>query len=293
VGLKPTNGLVSNRGVIPNSWTFDTVGPMTKTVEDAALMLQAIAGYDELDPSSIDRAVLDFRRGIGQPASNLRVGIPRTPYFENLDPEVASAVETALEVIRELAADLREVEIPPSPGLGISSAEIYAYHAPWITETPQLYQPPTRRIVQAGADARTAAYIDGVRDVSRARRAIVGSVESIDLVVMPSTGGVAGPIPPPPPEAGEDEAPGARGGRGGQGGGGRGGGGGPSGFRNTSYFSYYGLPAISVPCGFTIEGLPIGIEIGGAPFSEATVLALAHAYEQVTDFHTRRPNLPV
>jgi aspartyl-tRNA(Asn)/glutamyl-tRNA(Gln) amidotransferase subunit A len=131
--------------------------------------------------------------------------------------------------------------------------------------------------------------------VTLARRAIVRSFELIDLVVMPTTGGVAGPIPPPPSEAPE-EAPGARGGRGGRGGqGGRGGGGGggPNGFRNTSYFSYYGLPAISVPCGFTTEGLPIGLEIAGAPFSEATVLALAHAYEQATEFHTRRPTLPV
>ena len=296
VGLKPTTGLVSNRGVIPNSWTFDTVGPMTKTVEDAALMLQAIAGYDELDPSSVDRQVMNYGRGIGQPTSNLRVGIPRTPYFEDLDPEVASAVETALEVLRELAADLREVEIPPSPGLGISSAEIYAYHAPWITETPELYQPPTRRIVQGGADSRAEAYIEGLRGVTLARREIVRSFGSIDLVVMPTTGGVAGPIAPPPSADSQGEAPGARGGRGGrggEGGRGRGGGGGPSGFRNTSYFSYYGLPAISVPCGFTAEGLPIGLEIAGAPFSEPTVLALAHAYEQATEFHTRRPTLPV
>jgi aspartyl-tRNA(Asn)/glutamyl-tRNA(Gln) amidotransferase subunit A len=258
-------------------------------------MLQAIAGHDELDPTSIERPIVDYGRGIGQPTSNLRVGVPRTPYFENLDPEVASAVETALDVIRGLAGDLREVGIPPSPGLGISSAEIYAYHAPWITETPELYQPPTRRIVQAGADSRTEAYIEGLREVTLARREIVRSFESIDLVVVPTTGGVAGPIPPPPSEAPE-EAPGARGGRGGRGGqGGRGGGGGggPNGFRNTSYFSYYGLPAISVPCGFTTEGLPIGLEIAGAPFSEATVLALAHAYEQATEFHTRRPTLPV
>jgi Asp-tRNA(Asn)/Glu-tRNA(Gln) amidotransferase A subunit family amidase len=175
VGLKPTYGRVSNRGVIPNSWTFDTVGPMCKTVEDAALVLGAIAGYDELDPSSVDRPVPDYRRAIGRRVSRLRLGVPRSPFFEELEPEVGEALEAALVVLRELAGDVTDVEVPPSPG--------------------------------------------------------------------PSSG--------------------------------------PS--------SFYGLPAISLPCGFTSSGLPIGLQISGAPFAESTVLALAHAYEQATEWHKKRP----
>src|SRR5687767_911171 len=153
VGLKPTAGRVSNRGVIPNSWTFDTVGPMCRTVEDAALMLGVIAGYDERDPTSIDVPVPDYARALRARPWKLRVGGPRTPFYEGPEPEVAKAVDTALGVVRQLGASLRDVEIPASPGLApVSNAEIYAYHAPWITKTPELYQDPTRRIVLGGAD---------------------------------------------------------------------------------------------------------------------------------------------
>jgi aspartyl-tRNA(Asn)/glutamyl-tRNA(Gln) amidotransferase subunit A len=286
VGLKPTAGRVSNRGVIPNSWTFDTVGPMCKTVEDAALMLGVIAGYDEQDPTSVDAPVGAYAREIRTRTSRLRVGIPRTPFYEGLDSEVAGAVETALEVITGIAGGVREVQLPASPGLmGVASAEIYAYHAPWITKTPELYQEATRRIVLGGADARPEVYIEGLRRVEIARREIARVFASVDLLVMPTTGGVASRLPDP--ASAPTSAPGP--GRGGRGGGG--GGGGAAGFGNTSYFSFYGLPAVSVPCGFTAAGLPIGLQIGGAPFAEGTVLALAHAYEQATEWHRRQPAL--
>ena len=296
VGLKPTYGLVSNRGVIPNSWSFDCVGPMTRTVEDAALMLEAIAGYDEQDPTSADVAVGDYQGAIGRDTSGLRVGVPRSSFFDGLEPDVARAVESALGVIRDLVAVVSEVEIPASRGLSIAGAEIYAYHGPWVTESPDLYQEPTRRIVLSGADARADDYIEGLRDVTLARREIGKIFASIDLLVTPTTGGVAGPLPSSAeaPGGGADLGRGGRGGRGGpgRGGGGRGGGrgGGGGGFANTSYFSFYGLPAVSVPCGFTAEGLPIGLQIAGAPFADATVLSLAHAYEQATQWHTRRPD---
>jgi aspartyl-tRNA(Asn)/glutamyl-tRNA(Gln) amidotransferase subunit A len=290
VGLKPTAGRVSNRGVIPNSWTFDTVGPMCKTVEDAAIMLAAIAGYDERDPTSIATPVQDYGRGLDMRISKLRIGVPRAPFYENLDPEVAKAAEAALATLRQLGTELRDVTVPASPGLApVSNAEIYAYHAPWITKTPELYQEATRRIVLGGADTKAEAYAQGLRRVELARREIVKAFDSIDVLVMPTTGGVASLIPAqttPGPAA----TPGGRGGAAG-GRGGAPGGGGAAGFRNTSYFSFYGLPAISVPCGFTAAGLPIGIQISGAPFAEATVLALAHAYERATTWHERRPKM--
>jgi aspartyl-tRNA(Asn)/glutamyl-tRNA(Gln) amidotransferase subunit A len=281
VGLKPTAGRVSNRGVIPNSWTFDTVGPMCKTVEDAALMLAAIAGYDPRDPTSVNVAVPDFAGALRARASKLRVGIPRTPFYDGLQPEVSSAIDAALVVLRGVASELRDVQVPPSPGLGsVSNAEIYAYHAPWITKTPELYQEATRRIVMGGANTKSESYIQGLRQVELARRDIANVFGSIDVLVMPTTTGVTTLIPGqgPSPSAGAAPAGGAPAG-------------GPAGFRNTSYFSYYGLPAISVPCGFTASGLPIGLQISGAPFAESNVLALAHAYEQATEWHKRKPDM--
>lgn len=159
--------------------------------------------------------------------------------------------------------------------------EIYAYHAPWVTKTPELYQEATRRIVLGGANTKADAYVEGLRRVELARREIAKVFDSIDLLVTPTTGSVASLIPRQT-SAPRPAAPAPTG---------AGGGGGPAGFRNTSYFSFYGLPAISVPCGFTAAGLPIGVQISGAPFAEATVLALAHAYEQATEWHTRRPTL--
>ena len=172
-------------------------------------------------------------------------------------------------MLRGIAGDMRDVQVPASPGLGsVSNAEIYAYHSPWITKTPELYQEATRRIVMGGANTRSESYIQGLRQVELARRDIAKVFASIDVLVMPTTTGVTSLVP-------SQAVPPA--------------GGGPAGFRNTSYFSYYGLPAISVPCGFTAAGLPIGLQISGGPFGEPQVLALAHAYEQATEFHTRRP----
>ena len=285
VGFKPAAGRVSNRGVIPNSWTFDTVGPMCKTVEDAALVLSVIAGYDELDPTSVNVPAADYARAMRARVSKLRLGVPRIPFYEGLEPEVAKAVEAALTDLRKIVADVREVQLPASPGLGaVSNAEIYAYHAPWMTKTPELYQEATRRIVLGGANGKAETYVHGLRRVELARREIARAFASIDVVVTPTTTGVTSLIPRQlrvPPSAAAAPA----------GAGPAAAGGGAAGFRNTSYFSFFGLPAISVPCGFTASGLPIGLQIGGAPFAESTVLALAHAYEQATEWHKRRPKL--
>jgi aspartyl-tRNA(Asn)/glutamyl-tRNA(Gln) amidotransferase subunit A len=221
--------------------------------------------------------------------SKLRVGIARTPFFENLEPDVAKALEVALNDLKEIVAEVREVQLPASPGLGaVSNAEIYAYHGPWITKTPDLYQEATRRIVLGGSNSKPETYIQGLRRVELARRDIAKSFASIDVVITPTTTGVTSLIPrqlaAPPSAATPPATAGPSTG---------GGGGGAAGFRNTSYFSYFGLPAISVPCGFSASGLPIGLQIGGAPFAESSVLALAHAYEQATEWHKRRPKLAI
>jgi aspartyl-tRNA(Asn)/glutamyl-tRNA(Gln) amidotransferase subunit A len=281
VGFKPTYGRVSNRGVIPMAWTLDHVGPMCKTVEDAALMLAAIAGYDPLDPTSVDMPVADYSRAIGMPVSPLRVGVARTPFFENLDPEVAKAVEAAIGVVRTLTAGVRDVEVPPPGNVAdVWNPEIYAYHQEWITQTPELYQAATRNLIQASGKANAATYAQARRHVDVVRREIRNVFTTVDVLITPTQRGVAQPIAPPqPPPAG---------GRGGRGGAPPPGGGG---IVNTAAFDIYGLPTISVPCGFSASGLPIGLQISGDHFAESTVLALAHAYEQATEWHTRRPAL--
>jgi len=280
VGFKPTYGRVSNRGVIPMAWTLDHVGPMCKTVEDAALMLTAIAGHDALDPTSVDVRVADYSRAIRVETSKLRVGVARTPFFDNLNPEVAKAVEAALEVVRTLTAGVMDVQVPPAGNVAdVWNPEIYAYHLPWITKTPELYQEATRNLIQGAGKANSATYAQARRQVDVVRREIKKVFATVDLLVTPTQRGVAQPIaaPQPAPTGGRGgaPAPGAAGG----------------GLVNTAAFDLYGLPTISVPCGFSQSGLPIGLQISGNHFSESTVLALAHAYEQATDWHKRRPVL--
>jgi aspartyl-tRNA(Asn)/glutamyl-tRNA(Gln) amidotransferase subunit A len=280
VGFKPTYGRVSSRGVIPMAWTLDHVGPMCRTVEDAALMLSAIAGYDPLDPTSVDALVPDYSRAIRMDASKLRVGVARTPFFENLNPEVAKTVEAAIDVLRKLTARVREVEVPAAGNIAeVWNPEIYSYHLPWITKTPELYQTATRNLIQGAGTANAATYAQARRHVDVVRREIKEVFATVDVLVTPTQRGIAQPIatpqPPPPGDRRGAPAPGAGGG----------------GLVNTAAFDIYGLPTISVPCGFSSTGLPIGLQISGNHFAESTVLALAHAYEQATEWHRRRPAL--
>ena len=280
VGFKPTYGRVSTRGVIPMAWTLDHVGPMCKTVEDASLLLAAIAGYDALDPASVDVPIADYSRAIRQETSKLRVGVARTPFFDNLDPEVGKAIETALGVLRRLTAGVVDVQVPPAGNIAeLWSAEIYAFHTPWITKTPELYQPATRNLIQGTGKVSPATYAHARRQVDVVRREIRKVFATVDLLVTPTQRGVAQPIvAPQPAPAGGGGAPAPGGAAGG-------------GLVNTAAFDLYGLPTISLPCGFSQSGLPIGLQISGNHFSESAVLALAHAYEQATDWHKRRPVL--
>jgi aspartyl-tRNA(Asn)/glutamyl-tRNA(Gln) amidotransferase subunit A len=273
VGFKPTYGRVSNRGVVPLSWTLDHVGPLCRTVEDAALMFGVIAGYDELDPASVETPVPDYRGAFKIQSSKLRLGILRTPFFDGVDPEIAKAVSAAIEVLRKLAPTVEEVSLP-SLGIPLDElytkvrgVEAYTYHAQWIAESPEKYQTPTRqRMIENAAAVKTVAYAEARHQVHVLRRAIQKTFASVDLLITPT-------LPSPPVEIKEGTNPTA------------------VSIRNTSPFNVLGLPAISVPCGFTAAGLPIGLQIVGAPFAESTVLTLAHAYEGVTEWHKRHPKL--
>ena len=280
VGFKPTYGRVSNRGVIPMSWTLDHTGPMTKNVEDASLLLNVIAGYDPQDPTTVDMPVPDYTKALGAPTSKLRLGVPRKPFFDNLDPDVAKAVDAAIDVLRRLTASAADVELPQQPAgtaALVWGPEIYAYHSKWIMETPEKYQAATRAAIERDGLIPAWQHAQARRDVDLARREIRKTFASVDLLITPTMKTPA----PLLPQAGA----GPNGGRG-RGGAPPAGAGG-----NTAPFDVFGLPTISVPCGFSAAGLPIGLQISGAHWAEGTVLALAHAYERATDWHTKRPRL--
>jgi aspartyl-tRNA(Asn)/glutamyl-tRNA(Gln) amidotransferase subunit A len=246
-------------------------------------MLRVIAGYDPLDPVSADVPTADYSAAIRMPVSKLRVGVPRTPFFDNLDPEVGKAVNSALEVIRKMTASVQDVQIPATGNIAdVWNPEIYAYHMPWITKSPELYQEATRNLIQRAGDGRPAAYAEARHQVDVIRRDIKKVFSNVDLLITPTQRGIA-PLIVQPQRA-------TAAGRGAAGGGAVAGGGG--GIVNTAAFDLYGLPTITVPCGFSASGLPIGLQISGAHFAESTVLALAHAYEQATEWHTKRPKLP-
>jgi len=262
VGLKPTYGRVSNRGVIPLSWSLDHTGPMARTVEDVAILLNVIAGYDALDPTTVDVPATDYTRALTMPTAKLRVGIPRKPFFDSLDPEVLNAFDVAADVVRKLTATVADVDLPPAgnPAL-VWGPEIYTYHSKYFEKTPEKYQAATRAALQRDSQSTFTVYAQNRRDMEVARREIDGFFKNVDLLIMPTMKGVAPLI--------------------GSNGGGL----------NTSQFDWYGLPAISVPCGFSNAGLPIGLQIVGRHWDETTVLALANAYEHATEWHTRKPGL--
>jgi aspartyl-tRNA(Asn)/glutamyl-tRNA(Gln) amidotransferase subunit A len=269
VGLKPTYGRVSSRGIIPLSPSLDHIGPIAASVEDAAAVLQAIAGYDPADITSADIPVSDYVSGLRENPKLLRVGVPRAYFFEDLAPEVSAAVEHALRGIETLVANIREVQLDVPTDRTLQAAESYAYHADRVANAPSLYQAETLRRIRTGESVTAAQYIAGRRELEQQRRGIRQIFADVDLLVTPTT-----PIPAPSIadlKASPDALRPAE----------------LKLLRNTRPFNVWGLPAISVPCGFTQSGLPIGLQITGPHWREDLVLCLAHAYEQSTAWHKR------
>jgi aspartyl-tRNA(Asn)/glutamyl-tRNA(Gln) amidotransferase subunit A len=197
--------------------------------------------------------------------SKLRLGIARRPFFENLDPEVAKAIDAAMAILRKMTASVTDVDLPPTGNAAtLWGSEAYAYHKPWITESPEKYQPGTRAQLQRTANANGAEYAQARRDLDKVRREIRKVFTKVDLLIAPTMKAPAALLSAP---------------------------GGAGGGNNNVAFDMYGVPSISIPCGFTASGLPIGLQISGAHFAEMNVLALAHAYEQATEWHKRKPKL--
>jgi aspartyl-tRNA(Asn)/glutamyl-tRNA(Gln) amidotransferase subunit A len=302
-GFKPSYGRVSLRGIVPFAWSLDHCGPLARTVEDAAFVLQQIAGYDHLDIDSVDKPVPDYLAGLTAPVSQFRIGIA-AQFFDHLDDEVARAVEEALGVLNKLTKGSREVGLPSLLHAGVS-AEVAAYHENLRGVNGGGYEPSTARVFPAAQDtAKAVDYIRGWRELAMLRRTIDENVfrkQNVDVLVAPTVRHLPTLIEEALNPGGGDGGRGAAGAATGNSGAGGGRGsntdtGGRSrttldAEENTRPFNGYGLPVISIVCGFSKEGLPIGLQIAGPLFSESSVLALAHAYQQTTDWHTRRPGL--
>ena len=270
VGLKPTYGRVPSRGVIPLSSSLDHVGPLTVTVTDAAIMLQAIAGYDAADITTAEVPVSEYLSAFQQGVKALRIGVPRAHFFDDLDAEVASAMDHALRGIETLVDEVKEVVLDVPADRRLQAAESYAVHAESIAKNPELYQPETLRRIRTGENVSAAEYIRLRRELEESRCSIRNVFAHVDVLVTPT-------IPMPAPTIADLKAN-------------------PEALRpaelkllrNTRPFNVWGLPAISVPCGFTQNGLPIGLQIAGPHWREDLVLRLANAYEQATAWHKRR-----
>ena len=263
VGFKPTYGRVSARGVIPLSWSYDHVGPMTRTVRDAALLLQAIAGYDAADLASQNAPVPDYSTAFEERAvSKLRLGIPRAFFYESLDSEVAARLESAISQLASLSAGVREIQLPVDTDRTVATCESWAYHATYVASAATLYQPETLRRIRAGQEVTAADYIAKRRELELMRRQAAKSFDKVDLVITPTI-----PIPAPsfaelaahPDQLRPKEL---------------------TLLRNTRPFNVLGLPAISVPCRPTSDGRSVGLQIAGKPWDEVSVLRLARAFEQ-------------
>ena len=271
VGLKPTYGRVSARGVIPLSISLDHVGPIGRSVADVAVIFAAIAGYDPRDKASVDTPVQDYVEAFRKRLQPLRVGLPKKFFFEDLDAEVASATDHAISGLAALGAEIREVELLVPTDRTLQAAESYAVHAEFIACSPELYQPETLRRLRAGQDVTPEKLLECRHDLGRARRDIASVFTGVDVLVTPTT-----PVPAPTIAELKQNPDQLR----------------PRELlllRNTRPVNVWGLPAISVPCGFTEGGLPIGLQIIGPPWGESVVLRLAHAYEQATAWHKREP----
>jgi aspartyl-tRNA(Asn)/glutamyl-tRNA(Gln) amidotransferase subunit A len=259
VGLKPTYGLVSAAGVIPLSLSLDHVGPLTRAVADAALVLEAIADTPPNYMASLERN-----------PGTMRVGVPRGFFYEQLDPEISAVVEAALAVIANMTAQVAEITLQVSTDRALQLAESYAYHQRWTEESPSSYHPETLRRIRAGAKV-TLEQSEQARHDLRVQRAEIRKIfQEIDVLITPTV-----PIPPPAIADLQQNPERLR----------------PAELvmlRNTRPFNVWGLPAISVPCGFTHSGMPIGLQIVAGPGREDVVLSLAHAYEEATDWHKRR-----
>ncbi|MCZ6632346.1 MAG: amidase [bacterium] len=273
VGLKPTLERVSRAGVMPLSWTLDSIGPMTRSVEDAALVFSAIAGPDPADPVTQGQVLVDVMAGLKGNVEGMRVGLVRDPFCTEADADVLAAFEQAVTVLAELgiavedfvfseAEDELSEELAGRGSSTLMPVEGFAVFEDLIAECGEEWDPRIRGRIEAGAEISAPVYARVLRDRAALRQSAQKTLMAVDAVVCPTM------LTGAPRIADVDRAP-VR--------------------LTTRLVNFLGLCAVSVPCGFTESGLPVGLQMVGKPFDEATILKLAYAYEQATDWHLKRP----
>lgn len=271
-GLKPSYGLVSTRGIIPLSWSLDHVGPMARSVADLALMLQAIAHYDPHDISCQKFPAVYYPSAIAESISALRLAVV-PEFWKDIDAETARAVDAAVAAMGQLTASLSEVSLPVEVDRTLVRCEPYVYHQRHLPAHENQYDRETLRRIRSGSDVTAPQYVESQRDLLRQRREVLHIFENVDVLLTPTS-----PVLPPtlgelsktPDELRSREL---------------------IMLRNTRPWNVYGLPAISIPCGFSSSGLPIGLQIIGAPGSEGVIMALAQVYQRRSEWHKQRPAL--
>ena len=279
VGLKPTYGRLSRHGIAPLSWSQDHAGPMTRTVEDCALVMNAVAGHDPEDTSSVKVPVPDYTKALTGDIRGLKVGVPKEYFGTALDPQVEAAVRKALGVLGELGAIVTDISWPMyDESLPIANTILLAEGAASLGELarvqgPHLY-PPVRLRIEAGFFVSAADYLQAQRARVLFVRDSREMLNKVDVLAGPTLPVTAYKIGDQKIKVGDQMA-------------------GPVAAltQYTRPFNLNGFPAVTVPCGFSDEGLPIGLQLAGKPFDEETVLRVGHAYEQATDWHNRRPLL--
>jgi len=274
VGLKPTYGRVSLRGVIPLSWNLDHVGPMARRVEDAAWLLQVIAGYDPADPASVDQPVDDYQTGIAQGVAGWRIALAQGEYFDRSDPEVQAAVGQAARTLAGLGAQVEPYDFVDAYPAALANglmvvSDAAAFHHERLANQPEDFGEDVRQRLQTGAALPLLDYIRARRTQIELHRSFTRLFEHYDLLLLPTTPVAA------PPISGPNAVELAR-----------------LLTRYTAPFNLTGLPAMSLPCGFTAAGLPIGLQMVSAPWNEARLLCAGYAYQKACDWYSRFPEDP-
>ena len=277
VGLKPGWGRVSRYGVMPGSWSLDTIGPISRTVEDAAITLGAIAGYDPKDPYSWNTPVPDYRSALDGNIRGMRVGVIKEQINSELvADEVGRAVVNAISVLGELGAEVEEVSLPRTEYMTDISGtlirvESASTHRAWVRDRLQDYGHDNRIGLLTGSIIPARFYYKAQKLRTLLREQVLRALEDYDVLVLPTSGRTAPKVRDADQAITSKESAGQL----------------P--FMRTSAFNLAGTPAVSVPCGFSTDGLPIGLQIAGRPGGEETVVRVAYAYEQNTPWHTKRP----
>jgi aspartyl-tRNA(Asn)/glutamyl-tRNA(Gln) amidotransferase subunit A len=279
-GLKVTYGRVSRAGAMPLSQSLDTVGPLAQTAEDCALLLQLMAGPDPEDPTASSAPVPDYMAAAAASIKGLAIGVPTSFYVDDLDPEVARIMDETVAVLKREGADIVKVELPDQRQISSASqlvlaVEAAAFHKRWLIERPQDFGPQVLMRLQNGLAIPGVTYLEAMRWRGAALAAHVAATSGVDAVIAPVS-----PVPAPTiAESDIGNTPGAE-----------------AVIQRLTRFTrpvnYLGLPSLAIPSGFTKSGLPVGMQLIGRSFDEATLLTIGAAFQRATDFHAKVPSLP-